>query len=103
MNLNNDILDEINQALQENTNAYIDIRNHARNGRKSTTTVEGLPKNVELKPLLSIWKKEFACNGSIQKSENGEDIIQLTGNKKEEVKNYLIKKDICNEKMIRIH
>lgn len=42
------------------------IRIQQRNGRKSLTTVQGLPKSFDLKKTLKIVKKEFSCNGSIE-------------------------------------
>jgi len=103
MNFNDDFLQEINKALEKDTTTYIDIRNVQRNGRKSITTIEGLSNEMDLKQLLSTWKKQFSCNGSIQKMENNQLVIQLSGNKSAEIKQYLVEHRICDSKWIRIH
>merc|ERR1711890_133081 len=44
---------------------YIHIRIQQRNGRKTLTTVQGLPKKFDQKKILKVIKKKFACNGTI--------------------------------------
>ena len=72
-----------------------------RNGRKSTTSVEGIPKTCNLEKMLKEFKKKFACNGHIPTEVTG--TIQLFGDKRDEVKNYLIQNKIANDGQIMIH
>jgi translation initiation factor 1 len=41
----------------------IHLRIQQRNGRKTLTTIQGIPKEMDLKKLLKAFKKVFACNG----------------------------------------
>ena len=51
----------------------VHIRVQQRNGKKSLTTVQGLPKEFDLKKILKALKKEYCCNGCVvEDEENGE-------------------------------
>ena len=47
--------------------------------------------------------KKFNCNGSIIKTEDNIDIIQLQGDQRDNMKNFLIKENIVSEDFIKIH
>lgn len=84
--------------------SFLDIRLHQRNGRKTLTTVEGLPKDVDPKKVLKVFKKDFACNGSIvQDEDSGMDIIQLQGDHRQKVSQLLIDGAVCKKEDIQIH
>lgn len=68
----------------------IHIRIQQRNGRKTLTTVEGIPAKFDLKKVLKVIKKQFACNGTIVQDEKAGDIIQLQGDQRNAVKDFLI-------------
>jgi translation initiation factor SUI1 len=53
-------------STSESSNGYSKL---TKNGRKTLTTVQGLPKELDAKKLLKSFKKEFACNGTIVKDE----------------------------------
>jgi translation initiation factor SUI1 len=55
----------------------IHIRIQQRNGRKTLTTVSGIPNKFDLKKILKVIKKEFACNGTVVNDEKVGDVIQL--------------------------
>jgi translation initiation factor 1 len=68
------------------------------------TTVEGLPKDVDPKKVLKVFKKDFACNGSIvQDEDSGMDIIQLQGDHRQKVSQLLIEGAVCKKDDIQIH
>ncbi|KAI9738174.1 MAG: Eukaryotic translation initiation factor eIF-1 [Cirrosporium novae-zelandiae] len=70
----------------------IHIRIQQRNGRKSLTTVQGLSSKLDQKKILKVLKKKFACNGTIvQDSEMG-DVIQLQGDQRIDVLEWLTDK-----------
>lgn len=82
----------------------IDVRLHQRNGRKTLTTVEGLPKEFDPKKVLKAFKKDFACNGSIvQEEESGQEIIQLQGDHRQKVAQTLIEGAGLKKEDIQIH
>jgi len=93
--------DILNCEDHQDVNDFVNIQMTQRNGRKCITTISGLQaKNEELKSLVSVWKKSFSCNGSINKEDNS---IMLSGNQVENVANYLIKNNIARANQIRIY
>ncbi|KAF0396051.1 translation factor sui1 [Gigaspora rosea] len=81
---------------------YIHIRIQQRNGRKTLTTVQGLPSEYDQKKLLKAFKKEFACNGTLVQDEELGQVIQLQGDQRIKVQNFLAEEGI-EKKLIKIH
>lgn len=81
------------------------MRLHQRNGRKTLTTVEGLPKNIDPKKVLKAFKKDFACNGNIVESEEDatENVIQLQGDHRTKVASLLVSAGLCKKEDLQIH
>ena len=98
-----------------------------RNGRKTLTTVQGLPEKYDPKKLLKAMKKEFACNGTVVSSADSDDedaegagagaddakagakdggaakpnfgqILQFQGDQRTAVKEFLVKAGLYSEK-----
>ncbi|KAK4996836.1 Eukaryotic translation initiation factor eIF-1, partial [Elasticomyces elasticus] len=63
-----------------------------RNGRKTLTTVQGLPKKFDQKKILKVIKKKFACNGTIVNDTEMGEVIQLQGDQRKDVQEFLIDK-----------
>ncbi|CCE85546.1 Piso0_005151 [Millerozyma farinosa CBS 7064] len=82
---------------------YIHIRIQQRNGRKTLTTVQGVPQEFDLKRILKVLKKDFACNGNIVKDEELGDVIQLQGDQRVKVSEFLASKLQLPKKNIKIH
>ncbi|RMZ77568.1 hypothetical protein DV737_g4254, partial [Chaetothyriales sp. CBS 132003] len=72
---------------------YIHIRIQQRNGRKTLTTVQGLPKKFDQKKILKVIKKKFACNGTIVTDSEMGEVIQLQGDQRKDVQEFLVAKD----------
>jgi translation initiation factor 1 len=96
----NEILKSQADELVQTTSKFIDIRVVQRNGRKTTTTIEGLVIE-NLQDLLKHWKKKFSCNGSIAKDV--ENIVILSGNQADLVKKFLLDEKLATENKIRVH
>ena len=47
--------------------------------------------------------KEFCCNGTIRRDGNNKKIIQLQGNQKQNVYNFLVNEKICEKSNIKVH
>ncbi|KPI43321.1 Eukaryotic translation initiation factor eIF-1 [Cyphellophora attinorum] len=75
------------------TQNYIHIRIQQRNGRKTLTTVQGLPKKFDQKKILKVIKKKFACNGTIVTDSEMGEVIQLQGDQRKDVQEFLVAKD----------
>lgn len=71
---------------------YIHIRIQQRNGRKSLTTVTGIPKKFSRKKIIAVVRKEFACNGTIVTDEELGEVIQLQGDQRDKMFGFLINK-----------
>ena len=63
-----------------------------RNGRKTLTTVQGLPKKFDQKKILKVIKKKFACNGTIVSDSEMGEVIQLQGDQRKDVQEFLTDK-----------
>jgi translation initiation factor 1 len=81
---------------------YIHIRIQQRNGRKTLTTLQGLPKQYDAKKLLKAFKKEFACNGTLVDDDEMGQIIQLQGDQRTKISNFLTEEGIPRN-TIKLH
>ena len=79
------------------------MRVQQRNGRKTLTTIQGLPVELDRKKVLKVFKKEFACNGTIVEDENMGEVIQLQGDHRVKVGSILIEEAICKKEDLQIH
>ena len=80
--------------------------NAERNGRKTLTTVQGLPKKFDQKKILKVIKKKFACNGTVVADTEMGEVIQLQGDQRKDVQDFLTnKKDGLglDVKTIKVH
>ncbi|TPX33863.1 hypothetical protein SmJEL517_g03370 [Synchytrium microbalum] len=82
---------------------YIHIRIQQRNGRKTLTTVQGLPAELDQKKLLKAFKKEFACNGTLVQDEELGEVIQLQGDQRLKIQAFLTQEEIVTKDKIKIH
>lgn len=82
------------------------LRLQKRNGRKSITTITGLEQDLDFIRILRALKKKFKCIGSLD-IKDGTDIvlaIKLSGDQRENVKNFLLSEEIIpEERNIIIH
>ena len=86
-------------------NNLIHLRYQQRNSKKGITILEGLTSffdETELNKILKKIKKKNSCNGSINK-ENQIINIQLQGDHRKDLYNFLLKFDHINKENIKIH
>jgi translation initiation factor 1 len=81
---------------------YIHIRIQQRNGRKTLTTLQGLPKQYDSKKLLKAFKKEFACNGTLVDDEKMGQVIQLQGDQRAKISTFLVENGL-EKSTIKVH
>ncbi|OZJ03637.1 hypothetical protein BZG36_03924 [Bifiguratus adelaidae] len=74
-----DIGDDDEVATPQNS---IHLRIQQRNGKKTITSVQGIPKEYDLKRLLKAFKKDFACNGTVVDDKELGQVLQLTGDQR---------------------
>jgi len=82
---------------------YIHIRIQQRNGRKSLTTCQGLANDLDVKRILKAIKKSFNCNGTIVNDDQGGDVMQLQGDQRKNIFEFLTNEKICEAPEIKIH
>jgi translation initiation factor 1 len=98
--------DANDEGATKQTQNYIHIRIQQRNGRKTLTTVQGLPKKFDQKKILKVIKKQFACNGTIVADDEMGEVIQLQGDQRKDVQEFLIDKKEglgLDVKTIKVH
>jgi translation initiation factor 1 len=67
-----------------------------RNGRKTITTLQGVPTEYDPRKLLKAFKKEFACNGSLVDGEDMGQVIQLQGDQRTKIHDMLVEEGISD-------
>jgi len=86
-----------------NAPSFIDIRSQQRNGRKCITLVQGIPPQFSLNKIMRYLKKSFNCNGSIVVDEEYGAILQLQGDRRKEIAEFLFHEGIAEKDHIRVH
>jgi translation initiation factor 1 len=81
----------------------VHVRVQQRNGRKCITTVAGLADDLDVKRICKAFKKNFSCNGAVQKDEDVGEVIQLSGDQRTNVKAFLVDQQICHAESIVLH
>ena len=79
------------------------IRIQQRNGRKCVVTVQGLADNLNLRQILKALKKTCHTNGAIINDEALGPIVQLQGDQRANVRDFLEKYHICGQTQIVVH
>lgn len=92
-----------NLIFGNNSHPIIDLRIQQRNGRKTLTTLQGLPKEIDSKRLLKAVKKAFACNGTVVEDEEHGEIIQMQGDQRMKMAEFLISEGIAKKAEIKVH
>jgi len=81
---------------------YVHLRIQKRSGKKSLTTIQGIPgKHID--KVLKALRKQLCCNGTVIQSEEYGQVIQLQGDQREKVKDFLISKGIVTQTTIKVH
>jgi len=83
--------------------SYVHIRIQQRNGRKSLTTVQGLASDLDLKKILKYLKKKYNTNGTIVTDKEVGKVIQMQGDQRENVREFIITCNICSREEVKIH
>ena len=81
----------------------IHLRVQQRNGKKMITIIEGVPEEFDYRKLLKTFKKTFGCNGTIAKDDDDNSIMQLSGDQRHSVSDFLIDEEIATGEQIVIH
>lgn len=93
--LRRNVFDEFEQF--ENTTVHIRLKQ--RSAKSSITIIENLSIDDD---FLKTIKKKLGCNGCVKSTSSGK-YIQLSGDQRNKVKNYLLENNICDEIDVMIH
>merc|ERR1711933_329047 len=67
----------------------IHIRIQQRNGRKTLTSVQGLSEQYDLKKIIKVCKRHFACNGTVVEHPKYGEVIQFQGDQRDHISRFL--------------
>lgn len=81
----------------------VHLRLHQRNRRKCVLTVNGLAEDLDLKKICKYLKKALKCNGAVVKDDEYGDIIQLQGDHRQKVFDFLVSQQIVNKDLVVVH
>ena len=95
------IFDSMNTLTFANANQFetavqsqkIHVR-FQKTGPRSITIIEGLDDDLDLKRISKAMKKHFNCSASIHSDKTGNEVIQLQGDQRENVKAWLLEQEI---------
>ena len=102
-------LDDDNQTVQTSNmvssasfKGEIHIKIRSRGGKKFVTMVEGLDGNdLNLDDLAVKWRKMYTC--SCAKDKKKEGAIVISGDRREDVFEYLVNNNIAKQEQIKVH
>jgi len=86
--------------------AIVHIRLQQRNGRKTLTTVQGLNAHLDrakIEKLVRAFKKDFCCNGTIVVHNEWGEVIQLQGDHRSKIQEFLVHEKIIDKDLIKVH
>ena len=81
----------------------VHFRIQQRGGRKSITTISGLPDKYDFDLILKYFKKTFNCNGSLEKNKEGGLDFKLSGDQRKAASDFFLKEGILTKENIKIH
>jgi translation initiation factor 1 len=66
------------------------VRIQKRNGKKCITTAQGFEQDLDVKRICKAMRKQFNCNGNVIKDDDGGDVLQLQGDQRQNIKDWLL-------------
>jgi translation initiation factor 1 len=81
----------------------VHIRVQQRNGRKCITTLQGLNPKLDFDRMAKEFKKRWGCNGIVVEDKEAGSVIQLQGDQREHLKEFLLGEKLAKMDTIRVH
>ena len=81
----------------------VHIRIQQRKKTKAVTIVQGLPPKLKLEQVMKYFKKTFCTNGSIIEDPSYGRILQVQGDQRRPIAEFLVQQKIVTQDQIRIH
>jgi translation initiation factor 1 len=67
-------------------------------GRRNVTIIQDLDNDLDFHRICKDMRKKFNCNGNVVNDEKMGEIIQLQGDQRDNVKDWLIKNEIVTSR-----
>lgn len=64
---------------------------------------KGINPKIDLKKVIKVFKKEFACNGTVIEDPEFGQVIQLQGDQRNSAAIFLTKQGICAKDAVKVH
>lgn len=74
-----------------------------RSTKKYITNVSGIPEKYDLPKILKYIKKFYTCGGSIVQDKEGNSVIQVTGDQRDNIRKFFLECDVMDEQHIIMH
>lgn len=81
----------------------VNIRTNQRTKWKYITICEGLHPETNCNKILRALKKNFSCNGTFHAGKDGTQIVQLQGDHRKQLVDFLTETGICLANNITVH
>ena len=65
--------------------------------------IQGIEEKYDQKKLAKAFKKEFNCNGTVVDDEQYGEVIQLSGDQRNNIQSFLADCGICKKDNIVVH
>eukprot|EP01083_Nonionella_stella_P057889 151812_1 len=88
---------------EQGVRSAVHLRVQQRNGRKCLTTVQGLAEDLDLKKILKYLKKIYNTNGTIVADAEVGDVVQMQGDQRQNIQQFLVEFKVCKGEEIKIH
>jgi len=91
------------RQLMQSMENLVHIRIQQRNGHKTLTIVQGIPTKYNLKKINRFVKREFSCNGTVKEHPVSDEVLQLQGDQRKNVCQWLTRMRLVEPKQLRVH
>lgn len=93
---NHNAADTTKPAFQRTNKIH--LRLQKRGNKKWLTIIEGLDEDLDENRICRHMRRTFNCNGAVLKNDDDEPILQLQGDQRQNIKEWLIVQEILTEK-----
>ncbi|XP_062055968.1 eukaryotic translation initiation factor 1b-like [Lepus europaeus] len=84
------------------TEDNIQVRIQHRNGRKTLSTVTGITDDYKKKKPVKVFKKKFACNGTVVEHPEHREVIHLQGDQCKNICQFLVETGLVKDNQLKV-
>lgn len=97
---NFDLHQTFDSGIERLIKPKLHVRIQKRNGKKCITTVEGFEEDLDVKRICKHMRKQFNCNGNVTSDQEQGDVIQLQGDQRDNVKQWLLDNEVIDKREV---